>query len=67
MPKLKVIKKAGQKPIKFKEGGLHESLHVKKDEKIPPSKMKAAEEGDYGKRAMMQANFAKNVLTGPKK
>lgn len=67
MPKLKVIKKAGKKPIKFKEGGLHESLNVKKDEKIPASKMKAAEEGDYGKKAMKQAMFAKNVLTGPKK
>jgi len=66
MAKLKVIKKAGKKPIKFEEGGLHKSLNVKKDEKIPSSKMKAAEKGEYGGKAKMQAMFAKNVLTGKK-
>lgn len=29
MAKLKVIKKAGKKPIKFHEGGLHKSVGVK--------------------------------------
>ena len=66
MPKLKVIKKKGQKPIKFHEGGLHETLGVKKDEKSPASKMKKAEEGDYGMKAKKQAMFAKNILTGRK-
>jgi hypothetical protein len=66
MAKLKVIKKEGQKPIKFHEGGLHESVHVKKGEKIPASKIHAALKGDYGNKAIKQAQFAKNVLTGPK-
>jgi hypothetical protein len=67
MAKLKVIKKEGYKPIKFKEGGLHATLHVKKDEKIPEGKMKAAKEGDYGPKAQKQAIFAANILTGRKK
>lgn len=66
MPKLKVIKKKGQKPIKFHPGGLHKSLGVKKDEKIPASKMAAAKEGEYGNLAKKQAMFAKNVLVGKK-
>ena len=66
MPKLKVIKKKGQKPIKFHPGGLHESLGVKKDEPIPSGKMSGAMEGDYGNLAKKQAMFAKNVLVGKK-
>ena len=66
MPKLKVIKKKGLKPIEFHPGGLHESLGVKKDEKIPAEKMKKAEEGDYGMKAKKQAMFARNILTGKK-
>jgi len=66
MPKLKVIKKKGQKPIKFHPGGLHESLGVSKDKPIPSGKMEAAMGGDYGNLAKKQAMFAKNVLVGKK-
>ncbi len=39
--KVKTIepKKEGQKPIHFKEGGLHATTHTKQDEKIPSSKI----------------------------
>ena len=63
--KLKV-KKKGQKPIQFKEGALRAQLGVKKDEKIPAGKMKAAEEGELGPLAKKRALFKKNVLTGRK-
>lgn len=56
----------GQKPIKFKKGALHEELDVPQGEKIPPKKMKAALSGKKGKLAKKRAQFAKNVLTGPK-
>lgn len=58
--------KKGQKPIKFHEGGLHESLEVDKEEKIPASKLRAALSGSYGPKAKRQAQFRKNVLTGRK-
>lgn len=58
--------KKGQKPITFKEGGLHKSLGVPQGKKIPASKMQAALGGAYGAKAKKQAQFAKNVLTGPK-
>ena len=64
--KLKVIKKKGKKPIKFKEGALHAQLGVKQDEKIPASKMEAAASGDMGKLAQKRAIFAKNILVGKK-
>ena len=63
--KLKV-KKKGQKPIQFKEGSLCAQLGVKKGEKIPAGKMKAAEEGELGPLAKKRALFKKNVLTGKK-
>jgi len=63
--KLKVTKK-GQKPIEFKEGALRSQLHAKEGEKIPASKMKAAESGAYGELAKKRALFKKNVLTGKK-
>ena len=66
MPKIKVIKKAGKKPIKFKEGALHSQMGVPQGEKIPSSKMEAAAEGKMGKLAQKRAMFAKNVLTGKK-
>lgn len=65
--KVKVIKKEGKKPIKFKEGGLHQSLDVPSKEKIPASKMAAAKEGEYGTKAKKQALFAQNILTASKK
>lgn len=65
---MKTIKgKKGQKPIKFREDGLHESLGVKKGEKIPASKIAAAKAGKYGPKAKKQANFMTNVLKGGKK
>lgn len=66
MTKLKVIHKEGRKPIKFHEGGLHQSLGVKSGEKIPSSLMNAALSGSKGAKAKKQAEFAKNVLTGKK-
>ena len=56
----------GQKPIHFQKGGLHESLGVPQGEPIPASKMQAALSGRYGAKAQKQAQFARNVLTGPK-
>ncbi len=61
--KLKV-KKKGQKPIEFKAGALRAQLGVKKGEKIPAGKMKAAEKGELGPLAKKRALFKKNVLTG---
>ncbi len=62
--KIKVIKKAGHKPIHFKEGTLHSQLGVAQSDKIPSSKMGAALSGSYGALAEKRANFAKNVLVG---
>lgn len=62
MAKLKVIHKAGKKPIKFHTGGLHESTHTPAGQKIPASKRMAALHGEYGAKAKKQAQFAKNVL-----
>ena len=59
--------KKGEKPITFKKDGLHESTKTPAGEKIPAKKMSAALEGKDGKKAEKQANFAKNVLTGPKR
>lgn len=64
--KVKVIKKEGKKPIKFKEGGLHASLNVPQGTKIGAAKMAAAKSGEYGKKAKKQAMFAENVLVGKK-
>ena len=67
MAKMKVIKKAGKKEIKFHPGGLHQSLGVKAGQKIPASKIAAAKAGKYGEKAKKQAMFMANVLTGKKK
>ncbi len=59
--------KGGHKgKITFKKGGLHLSLHVAQNDKIPLQKMRAALKGKYGKKAASQARFAKNVLTKSK-
>lgn len=62
--KVKTIepKKEGQKPLHFKQGGLHQSTHTPIGKKIPPSKRIAALAGNYGPLALKQALFAKNVL-----
>lgn len=57
-------KKAGQKKVSFKKGGLHSSTGTPQDKKIPASKMKAAASGKLGPLAKKQAMFKKNVLTG---
>ncbi len=59
--------KAGQKPITFKPGGLHRSTGTPAGQKIPAAKMAAAASGKLGPKAQKQAQFARNVLTGPKK
>jgi hypothetical protein len=61
-----VIKKKGKTPIAFKKGGLHASLHVPQDKKIPAKKKAAALKGKYGAKAKRQALFAKNVLSKSK-
>lgn len=60
-------KKKGQKPIRFKEGGLHRSLGIRAGAPIPKGAMQAALSGKRGKLAEKQARFKKNVLTGRKK
>jgi hypothetical protein len=65
--KKRVIKATGKKPISFKPGGLHQSLGVPQGKPIPPGKMRDALAGNAGPKARAQAEFAKNVLTGPKK
>lgn len=69
MAKYKTLKpkKKGQRPIRFKEGGLHQSLGVPRGAPIPAGAMTKALEGKRGALAKKQANFAKNVLTGGKK
>jgi hypothetical protein len=64
--KTQTVKSPGKKPISFKSGGLHQSLGVPKGKPIPPGKMRDALAGKNGPKAKAQADFAKNVLTGPK-
>lgn len=59
--------KKGEKPITFKKGGLHASTGTPAGEKIPAKKKAEAIEGKLGPKAKKEAQFAKNVLTGPKK
>lgn len=60
--KIKVIHKEGKKPIKFHEGGLHETTHTPAGEKIPQSKIAAAAAGKYGAKGKKEVNFMHNVL-----
>ena len=60
------IKAQGKKPISFKPGGLHQSTGTPAGQPIPAAKMQQALSGKLGLKAKQQANFAKNVLTGPK-
>lgn len=52
----------GKRPVTFTRGGLHASTNTPADEKIPESKMDAAARGDYGKKALRQANMARGML-----
>lgn len=56
----------GHKAITFQKGGLHASTNTPMGKPIPAAKKQAALAGRYGPKAKKQANFAKNVLTGPK-
>jgi hypothetical protein len=60
-------KKEGQKPLKFRVGGLHKSTHTPMGQHISSAKKAAALAGKYGEVAKKQALFAKNVLTGGRK
>jgi hypothetical protein len=61
------IHKKGRPPITFHKGGLHESTGTPAGQPIPAAKKAAALAGKLGPKAQKQAQFAKNVLTGPKK
>lgn len=52
----------GQKPVTFSKGGLHRSTNTPAGQKIAASKMAAAKRGDYGPRAVKQANMATGML-----
>lgn len=52
----------GEKPIKFKEGGLHASTGTPSGQKIPGAKVQEALSGKLGPKAKKQASFYENVL-----
>jgi len=52
------IQKAGNKPITFREGGLHRALGVPEDKPIPAGKRAAALAGKFGPKVKKMANFA---------
>lgn len=54
--------KSGQKPIHFKEGGLHASTGTPAGQKISPAKHAAAASGRLGPKAEKQERFYRNVL-----
>lgn len=54
--------KKGQKPLKFKKGGLHASLGVPQGETIPEYLIAEAIAGQHGPKAKKQALFARNAL-----
>lgn len=62
--KMKTMKPTapGQKPITFKEGGLHASAGVAPGKKIPAAKHAAAKSGKLGPKAKKQEMFFENVL-----
>jgi hypothetical protein len=55
-------KKKGQKPITFKEGGLHASTGTASGKKISASKHAEAKSGKLGPKAQKQEQFYENVL-----
>lgn len=54
--------KGGQKPIHFKEGGLHASTGTPAGKKISPAKHAEAASGKLGAKAEKQERFYRNVL-----
>ena len=61
---LKTIKpkRKGQKPLKFKEGGLHASVGAKPGAKLTGAQHLKAASGALGPLAAKQENFYRNVL-----
>ena len=55
-------KKAGQKPISFKQGGLHQSLGLKPGTKMTAAQHQRAASGAAGPLAQKQERFFENVL-----
>jgi len=64
--KTETVSAPGKKPIEFEKGGLHKSTGTPQGQPIPAAKMQAALDGKLGPKAKQQAEFKKNVLTGPK-
>lgn len=62
MAKIRVIKKEGKKPIKFKIGGLHKSTGTASDKPISAEKHAEAKSGKLGGLAEKQEQFYENVL-----
>lgn len=56
-------KKKGQKPLKFKKGGLHASTGTASGKKISSAKHAAAKSGSLGPKAKKQEQFFQNVLS----
>ena len=52
----------GQRPITFREGGLHASTGTPPRQKIPAAKHAAAASGALGPQAQKQERFYRNVL-----
>lgn len=52
----------GQKPVTFNKGGLHRSTNTPMGQKVPASKIAAAKAGQYGPKAVKQANMATGML-----
>lgn len=59
-------KRKGQKPLKFKEGGLHASTGTAPGQKISASQHAKAASGALGPKAQKQEAFFTNVLRGGK-
>ena len=57
--KMVTMKAPGKKPITFKKGGLHQQLGVPAGEKIPASKMAAAEKRVTAARRKAKASDGK--------
>lgn len=67
MAKKVTIKAPGKKPLSFEKGGLHRSTGTPEGQKIPASKIRAAEAGKYGPKAKKQAQFAEGALAAGRK
>jgi hypothetical protein len=57
-----VIKKAGKKPLSFREGGFHRTTGTPAGQKIPRSKVRKALAGGYGPLGKKQAGLMKGAL-----